>query len=209
MKLGTVRAVISPMHRHSLSFAPRRHRGFSLIEMVAAFLVFAIGLGILMQILTSSLHHTQQSSDYTQAALRAQSVLDTTGVGERLEEGHTDGRFDDGFRWEMDIEKVDPQAVEPPPAAASESSILEQEELRLKEQQNAYDNPDATAASISPVDIYQVALTMYWGTRGRERHARFATLRAANPDPNEGVDLPGAEAPDIRSGTQGRAGGGK
>lgn len=204
MKLGTVRAVFSSMHRRPFPFAPRRNRGFSLIEMVAAFLVFAIGLGILMQILTSSLQHTRQSADYTQAALRAQSVLDTVGVGERIEEGHSDGRFDDGFRWEMDIAKIDPQAVEPPPATVSESRLLAQQELQQKQQQNAYDSgANATAAQISPVELYEVALTMYWGTRGRERQARFATLRAANPDPNEGIDLPGMNAPPNLDGGRG------
>lgn len=206
MKLGTARAVFLSMHRRPFPFAPRRNRGFSLIEMVAAFLVFAIGLGILMGILTSSLQHTRQSSDYTQAALRAQSVLDTVGVGERVEEGHTDGRFDDDFRWEMEIEKIDPQAVEPPPVAAAEGSVLAQNAAEMRQQQqearNAA-NPDAAAEQISPVELYQVALTMYWGTRGRERQARFATLRAANPDPNQGVDLPGMNAPPSLNGSRG------
>lgn len=204
MKLGGHRAVLSCMPSRPFPFAPRRSRGFSLIEMVAAFLVFAIGIGILMQILTSSLHHTQQSSDYTQAALRAQSILDTVGVGERVEEGRTSGRFDDDFRWELDVEKVDPAVIEPPPAEVSGSSLIHQQELQRKQQQNGYDpNANGAGEMVSPVDLYQVALTMYWGPSGRERHARFATLRAANPDPEEGIDLPGLNAPQPRGATRG------
>ncbi len=187
-----IRRGLLNMSRTRASFAPRRNRGFSLIEMVAAFLVFAIGLGVLMSILTGSLQHTRQSADYTQAALRAQSILDTVGVGERVEEGHSDGRFEDDFRWEMDIEKIDPQAIEPPALApGQQQSLLAQTAADLRSQQNTQ-NPAANAQQISPVELYQVALTMYWGTRGRERQARFVTLRAANPDPNQGMDLQGA-----------------
>lgn len=195
MKLAASRVVFSSMpHRHT-SFAPRRNRGFSLIEMVAAFLVFAIGLGVLMSILTGSLQHTRQSADYTQAALRAESIMDTVGVGERVEEGHSDGRFDDDFRWEMDIEKIDPTPIEPPVLApGQQQSVIAQTAAELRNQQNA-PNAAADPQQISPVQLYQVALTMYWGSRGRERQARFVTLRAANPDPNEGVDLPGMNAP--------------
>ena len=82
----------------------RRHckqRGFSLIEMIAAFLVFAIAMGVLMQVLATSMRQTRQSSEYTMAALWAQSKLDTVGVGKRIEAGHSDGRFDDTYRWQL------------------------------------------------------------------------------------------------------------
>ena len=65
--------------------------------MVAAFLVFAIGIGILMQVLATSMHSTRQSSDYTMAALWAQSKLDVVGVGAPIEPGSTNGRFDDTY----------------------------------------------------------------------------------------------------------------
>ena len=70
-------------------------RGFSLIEMVAAFLVFAIAIGVLMSVLTAAMRNTRMSADYTMAALWAQSRLDIVGVGIPVEEGHTSGRFDD------------------------------------------------------------------------------------------------------------------
>ena len=78
-------------------------RGFTLIEMIAAFLVFAIAIGLLMQVLAGAMRNARQSSDYTMAALWAQSKLDGVGVVERVEEGHTNGRFDDTFGWNLDI----------------------------------------------------------------------------------------------------------
>src|SRR5690349_21416258 len=95
--------------------ARARMRGFSLIEMIAAFLVFAIAIGVLMSVLAASIRNTRMSSDYTMAALWAQSKLDVVGVGEPVEEGHSSGRFDDVYSWDLDIKQVDPSAVEPPP----------------------------------------------------------------------------------------------
>lgn len=163
------------------AIAARRMRGFSLIEMVAAFLVFALGIGVLMQILSSSLRSAKLSADYTMAALWAQSRLDVVGVGERIEPGRSSGRFDDSYSWELDIELVDPAAVEPPPQQVPAGP----------------DGQPGGGASVAdaglggglqlaqPFDLYQVDLTVFWGPRGRTRTAHFSTLRVSNPDPND------------------------
>ena len=69
------------MKRMHVTFARHRQAGFSLIEMVAAFLVFAIAIGVLMEILATSVHSTRASNAYTMAALWAESKLDTIGIG--------------------------------------------------------------------------------------------------------------------------------
>ncbi len=159
-------------------------RGFSLIEMVAAFLVFAIGVGVLMEILATSMHSARASSDYTMAALWAQSKLDTVGVGEPLEAGHSSGRFDDSYAWDLEVRQVDPASVEPPPRAAVAG--------RPGNPQQGGAAVSATNAGlgggidIAPFDIYQVDLTVSWGGNfgGNPHQARFSTLRVTNPDPN-------------------------
>lgn len=129
----------------------RFQHGFSLIEVIAAFLIFALGFGVLLQILTSSLHVAQRSEAYTQAALWAQSTLDVVGVGELLEEGQASGRFDDRYRWDMDIHRVDPGDV-----------------------------TDATEDERLAIELYQVDLFVRWGSPGREHEARFSTIRAVD-----------------------------
>ena len=84
-------------------FHRRRQQGFTLIEIVVAFAIMAVGLGLAMQIATSALRQTRQAAEHTQAALNAQSLLDIAGVGERLEEGSESGEFEDGSRWELDV----------------------------------------------------------------------------------------------------------
>lgn len=160
-------------------------RGFSLIEMVAAFLVFAIGIGVLMQILSGSMRSARQSSDYTMAALWAQSKLDSVGIGEHIEPGRTSGRFDDTYSWELDIQQVDPAAVEPPPQAPVANA---QQQGQYAAGQTVATNQAGLGGGIemdTPFDLYQVDLTVFWGPRERLRTAHFGTLRASNPDPND------------------------
>lgn len=161
-------------------------RGFSLIEMVAAFLVFAIGMGVLMQILSTSMHTTRQSADYTMAALWAQSKLDTVGIGEHIEAGRSSGRFDDTYSWELDIQQVDPSSVEPPPQAAASA---QGGNGQMAPGQNALVSVANAGLGgglqVNPFDLYQIDLTVYWGPRGRLHTAHFGTLRASNPEPND------------------------
>ena len=140
---------------------PHRQRGFSLLELVAAFVVFALGFGALMQILSGSLRNARLAADYTQAALWAQTKLDTEGFGEHLKEGHRRGEFDDKYRWQLDVQK--------------------------------YQFPDTNPQlqTVGQMDLYRLDLTVSWGSRADERSTHFVTLRAALPDPNAGLNLPG------------------
>lgn len=162
-------------------------RGFSLIEMVAAFLVFAIGVGVLMRILATSMHNTRESSDYTMAALLAQSGLDAVGVGKPIEEGSSSGRFDDKYGWGLDIKKVDPASVEPPPQQTAIADNNPQNQNQNPNQRTSAANAgNGGGTEVAPFDLFQVDLTVSWGggTGSRPHSAHFGTLRAMNPDAN-------------------------
>ncbi|HEX7769999.1 MAG TPA: type II secretion system protein [Dokdonella sp.] len=176
----------------------RRARGFTLIELIAAFLVFAIAIGLLMQVLSSAMRQVRQSSDYTMAALWAQSKLDAVGVGERIEAGRTNGRFDDTYSWDLHVQQVDPSAVEPPPQLGATVS--------------AADAGLGEGIEIAPFDLYQVDLVVSWesGNGRPPRTAHFGTLRAVNPDAEQGngaqPGMPGSRGQ--RTGSQRAARGG-
>ena len=162
-------------------------RGFSLIEMIAAFLVFAIAIGVLMSVLAASIRNTRMSSDYTMAALWAQSKLDGVGVVERVEEGQSSGRFDDTFSWSLDVKQVDPHDVEPPPQALAAG--------RGGAGPATTSGADAGLGGgieVQPFDLYQVDLVVTWGGGiGKQpRNARFGTLRAVNPQPDQADGAP-------------------
>lgn len=154
--------------------ARRRARGFTLIELIAAFLVFALAIGLLMQVLSSAMRQVRQSSDYTMAALWAQSKLDGVGVGERIEAGHSNGSFDDTYKWDLTVQQVDPSAVEPPPQLGGTVSAAN---AGLGE-----------GIEIAPFDIYQIDLVVSWDSGGGRppRSAHFGTLRVVNPDAQQG-----------------------
>lgn len=170
--------------------SPKRASGFSLIEMIAAFLIFSIAVGVQLQVLATSMQTTRSSEGYTMAALWAQSKLDIVGVGERIAPGHSSGEFREGYGWEMDITQVDPSAIEPPPPVGGAIAGLGPNQQAAAAEQLGIGG----ALQISPIEIYQVDLTMHWGSRGRENTSTFSTLRAVNPDP-EAFGQGGASLP--------------
>lgn len=135
---------------------PRKpKRGFTLIEVVAAFSILALGLALSMQIATTAMRQTRQASEHTIAALHAQSLLDTTGVGERIEIGETDGEFDDGYRWHL---------------------IVAPYEL------GAEGLPEGLDPTTAPVQLLELTLTISWERGGQTARSEFRTLRAMLPD---------------------------
>ena len=170
--------------------------------MVAAFLIFALGIGILMQILATSMHSTRTSSDYTMAALWAQSKLDVIGVGEPIEAGSANGKFDDDYSWELNITQVDPAGIEPPPQNPIAPGIAQNSNPQQQPRITAGAG-NAGALQVAPFDLYQIDLTVFWGGRyGSSQHsARFSTLRTMNPDPNSQQGL-GAQT-GLRTGAAG------
>ena len=134
---------------------PRRLRkqgGFSLLEIVIAFVIFALAFGLLMQIMSTSLANARRSASATEAALLARSKLDEVGTGDKLEEGVESGRFENGYEWTLDVRKMD--------APPSSTGLVEP----------------------IGVDLYRVELAVRWPEGAKEREAKFATERAIQPD---------------------------
>jgi general secretion pathway protein I len=157
--------------------------GFTLIELVAAFVIFALGFGVLLQILGGALHTTAQSVDYSKAAMWAQTLLDTQGIGEPLAEGTSSGRFDDQYSWELRISRYDP-----PPAQTTVAPIG-----------SADANGLITQAAPS-LDLFQLDLVVSWGNRFLMHRAQFDTVRVMNPPQLAGNGaMPQPQQPPLRS----------
>jgi general secretion pathway protein I len=148
-----------------------RARGFTLIEIVAALVVFALALGIFMQLTGNALRAARQAQHYSVAALHAQSLLDAAGHGETLREGVTTGRLDDGTEWTLRVTKADVATIAlPVPQAAAGSP--------------GAPRPLPPAAGVSeqvPVELYRLDLTLAWNDGRGRREAAFSTLRAIQP----------------------------
>ncbi|HEY4092439.1 MAG TPA: prepilin-type N-terminal cleavage/methylation domain-containing protein [Luteibacter sp.] len=83
--------------------ARRNVGGFSLLEIIAAIAVLAIAFAALMQVAGSAMSLTARANERTQAALRARSLLDSAFIMDPVQEGSSDGRFDDTYRWQLNV----------------------------------------------------------------------------------------------------------
>ncbi|MEO7013168.1 MAG: prepilin-type N-terminal cleavage/methylation domain-containing protein [Dokdonella sp.] len=174
------------------SFPSQYSRGFTLIEMIAAFVIFAIAVGALMQILTMSMNNARRSADETRAALWAQSLLDNVGIGERVEAGSTHGEFDRKYRWELQIDTIDPELM---------AAEVSQKSANAGAAQPAFAQSAVPVFGMPQIDLFHVVLTVVWGDNARERTAKFSTLRTANTD---SANLQGFPAADMQRVQQGR-----
>ncbi|MGA7440003.1 MAG: prepilin-type N-terminal cleavage/methylation domain-containing protein [Luteibacter sp.] len=82
----------------------RRHAGgFSLLEVIAAIAVLAIAFAALMQVAGSAMSLTARANERTQAALRARTLLDGAFIVDPVQEGSSEGRFDETYRWQLNV----------------------------------------------------------------------------------------------------------
>ncbi len=137
-------------------------RGFTLLEVMLAFVLLAMLMGLAIAALSNGLRQVRRAQDETEATLYAQSLLDGIGVLAPVAAGAREGRFGDGrYRYHLDIREV----ADPAPVAATA--------------------PTAAPDLAVPPRLYRIALRVQWGEGGAGQRLDLATLRArvANPMP--------------------------
>ena len=87
-----------------------KQRGFSLLEILVAFSILALSLGVLMQIFSGTLRNADVTRDQAQAVALAQSLLALTAKEATLVAGESSGILDEKFRWLL---RVNPFVQEP------------------------------------------------------------------------------------------------
>lgn len=130
--------------------------GFSLLEVLVAFSILALSLGVLMQIFSGSLRNVDVSRDQAQAVVIAQSLLASAGVEAPLAAGESAGTLDDRFRWSL---LATPMQLEPLAGDAG---------------------PVKPAASL---ELWELSARVAWGGSGGtpERDLILTTLRVQVP----------------------------
>ncbi len=93
-------------------------RGFSLLEILIAFAILALSLGVLLRIFSGGLVNAVVAEDYTVAVQIAESVMAKTGTEIPLKAFQDAGEANDKYRWRLTIspyniigEKVDPKKL--------------------------------------------------------------------------------------------------
>lgn len=135
-----------------------RGRGYTLIEVLVAFSLLALGLTLLLGTLSGATRQVRWAQDAGRAALHAQSLVAQAGVGEALVPGSRQGELDAGrYRWQLEVAPwSDPLA---PPAPLSDPSGARMMALRL---------------------------TVEWGNGGPRQRLQVESLRLVQPG-QEGI----------------------
>jgi general secretion pathway protein I len=92
----------------------RRHQtGFTLIEVVIAFAIFALCAGALYEVFASSARRTAQSRDREIAWLTAQSVLSELRARPAPWKPRQTGQSAAGVSWRVDVAPVENEGIQP------------------------------------------------------------------------------------------------
>jgi general secretion pathway protein I len=127
----------------------RRERGFTLIEVVVAFVLLSLVLSVSFEIFTRGMARAGDLDDRARALVVAQSRLGLAGLEEGWSEGVTSGESADRrYQWTLTIRRADELA-------------------------NGADGKPATSA----YTMYRVDVHVAWrGADGREHALDLATL---------------------------------
>ena len=83
-------------------------KGFTLIEVLVAFVMLALVLGTAFEIFSTGLARAGELENQSKALVVAQSRLAAAGTEEAIKEGDTQGESEDRrFHWAVSVRKVD------------------------------------------------------------------------------------------------------
>ena len=136
---------------HSSRPGHNASRGFTLLEVMLAFVIFALSFATVLEIMAGSMRSVRRASDDTEVALFAQSIIDLVGTEIPVEEGAYSGTGMDRFQWQLEIYLYE----------VSEEGVRTQE-----------------LAEMSGIELYKVDLFIDWETGRRQRNLHFNTIRS-------------------------------
>lgn len=128
--------------------------GFTLLEVLLAFVIFSISFAVVLQILSGSIRNTARSKQYTEVALIGQSIMDTVGLDIPLESGTQASGESGDYTWQMEI-------FDYVPAETTD-----------------YGSDAMVLAELTGIQLLQVELFVSWGDPADERSRRFTTVKS-------------------------------
>jgi general secretion pathway protein I len=127
----------------------RGGKGFTLIEIVVALAILAIGLMVIMELFSGGQRSARMSEDYTKATWHGQAKMEEMLMIQELTEGVAEGTCDSQFSWKSEVKKVTPSLGQ-----------------------------DEKTQTGVPVDLYQIIVTVSWPWGAGNRRLELESLRA-------------------------------
>ena len=134
-----------------MSECSRDARGFTLLEVLIAFVIAAIALGVMFQVAAEALRSSQTAAHYDEAMVRARSHLAMATGGGALMPGDWQGDDGGGYRWHLHVATVAQGAV-----------------------------PSAGSPAL-PLALYQVTVWIAWTDGEHARDVRLVTEQIGQP----------------------------
>ena len=135
----------------------RIQRGFTLMEILVAFVVLAAAVGILYRTFSTGLNNVDAVAGYTEALAVADAKLAGLGLEKTLEEGEESGTTEDRrYNWKVVVQPYNPSGVA----------------------------PDAPGGFISAHRLFRATVTVTWNERRDQRRTvEFSTIRLMGKNP--------------------------
>ena len=124
-----------------------KRQGFTLIEVVVAIAILGIALTVIIELFAGGLRLARVSKEYTKAVNYANTKMEEVASQQTLEEGITEGEFDETYRWRVAMNKVNLLPVEKP--------------WEVK----------------PPIQLFQIRVDVLWRSGSKERSAGIETYR--------------------------------
>jgi general secretion pathway protein I len=133
-----------------------KNKGFTLIEVLVAVAILGVGLTVLIELFSGGLRLGRASEEYTKAVNYARIKMEEIAVKPTIKEGSEEGEFDETFRWQVEVKKVEILPIE--------------------------NKPDFKP----PAQFFQVRINIIWKSGLREKSTHIESYRTIKPEENEG-----------------------
>ena len=136
-----------------------KQKGFSLLEILIAFSILALSLGILLKIFSAGVNTAVVAEDYTAAVQIAQSLMSKTGVETPLQAGQASGLENEKYHW---LVEVSPFAFNTENVDTTATTA----------------NPENVDITTITAELFKVKVTVSWGDDNvNDRQIELTTLK--------------------------------
>jgi len=129
--------------------------GFTLIEVVIALAILGVGLTVIIELFSGGLRLGKVSEEYIKAMNYASMKMEEMEGKEDVDEGIEEGAFEDHYRWQTQVKKVDLLPVE------------------------------METDSKPPVELLQIKVNILWKSGAKERSTGIESYKTVKTKENE------------------------